>query len=113
MRIFLVIAAAALLISGCSTLEFPSVYRLSIEQGNIITQEMVDQLKPGMSRSQVQFIMGTPLLTDTFHEDRWDYLHTKLDGRGQRSQQRLTLFFHNGRLDHFTGDLLPTGAAQL
>lgn len=108
-RVLIFLAA---LLSGCSSLEFPGVYRLSIDQGNIITQEMVDQLKPGMSRNQVQFIMGTPLVEDTFHSDRWDYLYSLRDSDGHRTQQRLSIFFENDRLKSFSGDFLPSGAAE-
>lgn len=104
----ILILAVAVLFTGCSNLEFPGVYRLPIDQGNIITQEMVDQLKPGMSRSQVQFIMGTPLVADTFNADRWDYIYTFRDGDGNRTQQRLTIFFQNNRLEYFSGDVLPS-----
>ena len=107
----ILILAVAVLFTGCSNLEFPGVYRLSIDQGNIITQEMVDQLQPGMSRSQVQFIMGSPLIQDTFHQDRWDYIYTLRDGEGHTVQQRLTIFFRDGKLDHFSGNVLPSGAS--
>jgi len=62
-----------LALAGCS---FPGVYKIDIQQGNVVTQDMIDQLRPGMTRRQVRFIMGNPLLTDTFHADRWDYLYS-------------------------------------
>ena len=58
-------------LAGCS---FPGVYKVDIQQGNVVTQDMIDQLRPGMTRKQVRFIMGNPLITDTFHANRWDYL---------------------------------------
>jgi outer membrane protein assembly factor BamE len=58
-------------------------YRIDIRQGNYITQEMVAQLKPGMSRDQVRFILGTPLVADIFHADRWDYIYSFKPGRGE------------------------------
>ena len=62
-----------LLITGCSSM--PSVlYKIDVQQGNIITQEMVDKLKPGMSKSQVRFILGAALIDDVFHKDRWEYV---------------------------------------
>jgi outer membrane protein assembly factor BamE len=103
--------AFALLLSGCGTsspLHFPGVYRINIPQGNIITQEMVDQLRPGLSKNQVIFIMGTPLVRDTFHQDRWDYIYSFQPGGGERSQERLTIFFENNQLTHFTGDFQQT-----
>jgi outer membrane protein assembly factor BamE len=94
------------LLAACNStpLRFPGVYRLAIPQGNIITQDMVDQLRPGLSKRQVNFIMGTPLIKDTFDQDRWDYLYSFQPGGGERVQERLTLFFDNDSLTHFTGD---------
>ena len=74
--------------SGCS------VYRPTIQQGNILDPEQVDKLKPGMSKRQVIYVMGTPLLQDPFHKDRWDYVHTIKPGDGaEPTIQRLTLYF--------------------
>ncbi|HUH36808.1 MAG TPA: outer membrane protein assembly factor BamE [Spongiibacteraceae bacterium] len=99
----------AVAVSACSNLDFPGVYRLTIDQGNIITQEMVDQLQPGMSKSQVQFIMGTALVQDTFHADRWDYVYTIAPGGRDRQVQRLSLFFESDKLAHLSGDFVPSG----
>lgn len=100
-----------LVLAGCSNLEFPWVYRINVDQGNIITQEMVNKLKPGMTRSQVQFVMGSALLVDTFHDDRWDYLYTLLDGDGKRTEQRLTVFFEGDKLSALNGDFMPQADA--
>lgn len=102
--------AAALLTAGCSWFQFPGVYRLSIDQGNIITQEMVDQLEPGMTRRQVNFVLGTPLVTDSFHPNRWDYVHRVQRPDGEVERKRLTVFFENDQLSHFTGDYQPSDA---
>lgn len=113
MQKFLVITAltfTTLLLSACSSLEFPGVYKLTIEQGNIVTQEMVDQLKPGMSREQVEFIMGSPLIKDSFNRDRWDYLYSIERGDEPREQHRLSIFFEYDRLKSFTGDFVPSSA---
>ena len=57
---------------GCgSNIGFPGVYRINVEQGNVVTEEMVEQLRPGLNRRQVRYIMGTPLIEDAFHSDRW------------------------------------------
>ncbi len=94
------------LLGGCA---FPGVYRLDIPQGHIITQEMVDQLRPGLNKRQVTFILGTPLIRDTFDQDRWDYLYSYQPGGGERVQERLTVFFDdNGELTHFEGDFQQT-----
>lgn len=74
----LLAVAALLLLSACNnigSMDFPGVYKISIPQGNIITQEMVDQLRPGMTKRQVIFVMGTPLIRDPYHQDRWDYVY--------------------------------------
>jgi len=105
MRKLLISMAAVAILSGCS---FPGVHKIDIPQGNIVTQEMIDQLRPGMSRSQVRFIMGTPLLLDTFNRDRWDYLYSYQDGDEPREQERISLFFKDDRLTRFSGDFRPT-----
>ena len=106
------ILLAILALPGCSNIEFPWVYRINIDQGNIITQDMVDQLKPGMSKSQVQFVMGSALIADTFHEDRWDYLYSIQNSEGERKQHRLSVFFQNDKLVSLNGDFLPGGQPQ-
>jgi outer membrane protein assembly factor BamE len=111
-RMGVALLSALLLLSanGCSNLEFPWVYRLKIDQGNIITQEMVDQLKPGMSRDQVKFVMGSPLIVDPFHQDRWDYVYTLRDAKGKSTRQGLTVLFANDTLSGLSGDFMPHGA---
>ncbi|MGY8786251.1 MAG: outer membrane protein assembly factor BamE [Pseudomonadales bacterium] len=89
-------------------MDFPGVYKISIPQGNIITQEMVDQLRPGMTKRQVIFVMGTPLVRDPFHQDRWDYVYNFQPGGGVRGQERLSVFFVEDALINFTGDFTPT-----
>lgn len=99
-------AILAVIITGCT--EFPGVYKIDIPQGNLVTQEMVDQLRPGMTPAQVRYIMGTPLVNDSFSENRWDYIYTIKDGDDQRYRERLTLFFRDGKLQRLTGDFQPT-----
>ncbi|MBB6341624.1 outer membrane protein assembly factor BamE [Pseudomonas fluvialis] len=91
-------------LAGCS---FPGVYKIDIQQGNVVTQDMIDQLKPGMTRRQVRFIMGNPLITDTFHANRWDYLYSIQPGGGQRQQERVSLIFNNDQLAGLSGDFMP------
>src|SRR5690606_12000822 len=97
-------------LAGCSVprLQFPGVYKIDIQQGNIITQEMIDQLRPGMTKRQVIFVMGTPLVRDPFDQDRWDYVYSYQPGGGVRGQERVTMYFENDMLTHFTGDFKPT-----
>ncbi len=89
------------------SLQFPGVYKIDIQQGNIITQEMVDQLRPGMTKRQVTFVMGTPLVRDPFNQDRWDYVYSYQPGGGVRGQERITMYFENDLLVNFTGDFRP------
>ena len=91
-------------LAGCS---FPGVYKIDIQQGNVVTQDMIDQLKPGMTRRQVRFIMGNPLITDTFHANRWDYLYSIQPGGGQRQQERVSLVFDGDQLAGLSGDFMP------
>lgn len=101
--IALLLVTAPLL--ACSTLEFPGVYRLQIEQGNIVTDEMVKQLEPGMSPSQVEFILGTPLIRDSFSPNRWDYLHVIHKPDNTVERERLTVFFEDGALSHYESNI--------
>ena len=103
-RSFTLASLLAVLV-GCS---FPGVHKIDIQQGNVITQDMVDQLRPGMTTRQVRFIMGTPLITDTFHSNRWDYLYSIQTGGGIRQQERISLIFDdNQELLGLAGDFLP------
>ena len=98
---------AVLLVAGCSIENIPGVYRIDIQQGNVVTQEMIDQLEPGMDRRKVRFILGTPLLRDTFNEDRWDYFYSYQRGGGKRVQRRVSVYFENERLAKIEGDVRP------
>src|SRR5690606_13412113 len=92
-----------LLLPGCTYLPtFP--YKIDIQQGNVVTEEMVARLKPGMSRSQVRFAFGTPLIMDVFHSDRWDYIYRLAPSGNLAEEQQLTVFFGNDRLTHLRGN---------
>ncbi|WP_235185834.1 outer membrane protein assembly factor BamE [Methylomarinum vadi] len=96
--------------AGCSTVlnNLPGVYSLDIQQGNIVNQEMVDQLRPNMTKRQVLYIMGSPMLIDVFHQKRWDYLYSEQPGGGARVQKRLSLFFDDDKLIGVQGDFRPS-----
>jgi outer membrane protein assembly factor BamE len=85
-----------------------SPYRMTIQQGNFVSQEMVSQLKEGMTREQVRFLLGTALLTDMFHEDRWDYPFRILKTNGELVTSRVTVYFKNNTVARFEGGNLPT-----
>lgn len=110
MKKYLLALLFSLSFSGCSTLleNLPGVYKIDIEQGNIVTQEMVDQLRPNMNKRQVLYIMGSPMLQDPFHKNRWDYIFSKQPGNEARVQKRLTLFFKNEKLSGLQGDFRPS-----
>ena len=103
-----VLAAFCALLAGCSVPRIPGVtpYKIDIQQGNFVTQEMVAQVKPGMTKEQVRVVLGTPLLADIFHADRWDYLYWHEDQAGKREQRRLTVFFEDGKLTRLDGDIV-------
>lgn len=86
-------------------------YRIDVRQGNMVTQEMAAQLKPGLTKDQVRFILGTPLLTDVFHADRWDYVYRLQPGDGEVQQRRLVVFFTDGKLTRVGGDVVGEAAA--
>ena len=85
--------------------ELPIGYRLNIQQGNVLKQEMLAQLQPGMEKKKVLFIMGTPSIQDTFHRNRWDYLYTFQRGRDAPKQRRVTLYFDGDKLARVEGDV--------
>jgi len=91
-------------LSGCSGIGFPGVYLINIDQGNIVEQDMVDQLKPDMTRRQVRFLLGTPIVEDTFNNDRWDYIRVVRRGNDNLLRRRLTVVFENDVLVDVEGD---------
>ncbi|WAR45888.1 outer membrane protein assembly factor BamE [Methylomonas rapida] len=105
--VFLLAVAA---LPACETImsNLPGVYTIDIEQGNMVDQAMVDQLRPNMTKRQVLYIMGSPMLTDTFHEQRWDYLYSKQPGGEARVQKRVSLYFNGDNLVGVQGDFRPS-----
>lgn len=100
------LALLPLALTACGWL---SPYRIDIQQGNVVEASQVTQLRKGLTRDQVRFLLGTPLITDSFHKDRWDYVYW-LDRRstGELTRARATLFFSaDGRLDHWTTEVPP------
>ncbi len=95
---------ASLALSACSG-KFPGVYRVPIQQGNVITVAMLQKLELGMDKRKVSFILGTPLVMDAFHLDRWDYYYSYEPGSGAREEQRASLYFEDGRLARIDADI--------
>lgn len=105
-----------MLLGACSRI--PGIiteYRIDVQQGNVLTQEMVSQLRPGLSREQVRFILGTPMLTDLFHGERWEYVFRLQEGKsGAVTRRRLAVFFDaTGQLTHIAGDAVAGDVAEL
>ncbi len=108
----LLICSLLLMAASCSLsrISIPRVFKITIQQGNLISQEMIDQLKPGMTRTQVAFVMGEPVARNTFNEDRWDYIYTVVVPGVYSDEKRMSLYFENEVLAYFTGDFAPTGS---
>ena len=114
MRRLLAAVGIALIAASCKQVPMlPGLepYRMEIQQGNVVTQEMVAKLKPGMTRQQVRFVMGTPPITDAFHQDRWDYVYYLNKGGRVVEHRRLVLLFKGDTLDRIEGDVVPMAAA--
>jgi len=101
------IAACTIFLAGCNYNSY--VYRIDVPQGNLITKEMAEQLHVGMSRSQVQFLLGEPLVKSDFHLNRWDYVYYFNPRRGNIELRKLTVFFNDdARVEKIEQDQLPT-----
>jgi outer membrane protein assembly factor BamE len=111
----LLAASLAVLVAACSSApRIPGItpYKMDVQQGNFVSQEMVAQLRPGMSREQVRFILGTPLVADIFHADRWDYVYWREAPNGKREERRVALFFSaDNKLERIAGDVVASSAA--
>jgi len=98
-----------LALAGCSSLNPANwgSYHMDVQQGNLVTQDAVAQLKLGMSRSQVRFLLGSPLLSDPFHTDRWDYKYQMFKNDIRVDDKLLTLTFKDDKLAKIEGDAMP------
>lgn len=110
------ILAMPFLLGACSSL--PDLvakvnpFKIDVRQGNYVSQDMVAQLKPGQTKDQVRFILGTPLIVDVFHADRWDYVYYFKPGRGELEQRKMTVFFQDNRLVRVAGDVVAGEAVE-
>ena len=114
MRQALFAALFVSVLAGCGAPRIPGItpYKPDIQQGNYLSQETIAQVKPGMSREQVRFLLGTPLITPIFHADRWDYVYWLEDQRGKRSERRIALFFVDNKLERIQGDVASPAAGR-
>jgi len=107
-KLLIIIASfACLWLSACSITDWRIVHRIDVQQGNVIDQKTLDQLQPGMTRRQVQFLIGSPMVADVFHQDRWDYIYRLQPGHGKVEEQHVTLFFDNDVLARISGTMHP------
>jgi len=112
--LIIVTCFASLGLAACARTGF--VHKIDIQQGNVVTREQVSRLESGMTRRQVRFIMGSPMVADVFHQDRWDYIYRYQPGYGAIDEDRVTLHFNEDALDHIVGTIRPvelTEAAEL
>jgi len=98
------IVILTLSMAGCSQFRFPGVFKIDIGQGNIVEAKAVEQLRIGMSKRQVQFVLGSPLLQDVFHPNRWDYFYSLKKGKKSTKSKHLVVFFEENKLVRTEGD---------
>ena len=104
----LLVAVSCALVAACSWKPgFINEYKIDIQQGNVLTQEMVAQLKPGQTKDQVRFVLGTPMVADIFHQQRWDYVYSYRSGQtGKTEARKFAVFFDaESRLERVDGDV--------
>ena len=98
-----ILASLCTLLSGC----FIKPYKFNLYQGNVISPDKVAQIQPGMSREQVRYLIGTPMLKDVFENERWDYIYLDRRGYGPETRLHLAIFFDEGQVVQVTRDPLP------
>jgi outer membrane protein assembly factor BamE len=97
------LVVSCLLASGCG----PFVYKIDVQQGNYVTQDVVAKMKAGMTKAEVRQLLGTPLLNDVFHNDRWDYYYSSVKGRKADDRKRFTVLFKDDKVVSFAGQAQP------
>ena len=110
--LIILITGASLVLAACSSISVPGAHKIDIQQGNVITQDMVNKLKPGMDKNQVRFVLGTPPIVDVFHQERWDYVYSLQRGSKAREQRHIALFFKDDKLVRMEGDIVPSAGAH-
>ena len=101
-------AAAGLVLTACNP-----IYTLDIQQGNLFSKNLVDSLKPGMTKRQVTLVMGSPSIVNAFNPNRWDYISTLRKGNGRMEQKDLTLYFDGDALSRIEGDYFAENPQEL
>lgn len=108
----LIILLSVLALSACSSdggVRIPGLYRIDVQQGNVIDQVMIDRLRPGMDKHQVQFILGTPAIADPFHANQWVYFYSMSESGDTRQQRQVRIHFKDEKLAWIDGDVVSTG----
>jgi outer membrane protein assembly factor BamE len=111
MTTFFRTAAAALCVTAVAACS--PIYKLDIQQGNLFNKNLVDSLKPGMSKRQVTLVMGSPSIVSPFDQNRWDYVSTLRKGNGRMATKDLTLYFENDALAKIEGDYFAEDPVEL
>lgn len=114
-KTLIALVSAAVLLAACSfdaLTDRVNPYRIDVRQGNYVDQSMVAQLRRGMTRDQVRFVLGTPLIVDVFRDDRWDYVYLFQPGRGRPEQRVISVFFVDDLLDRVAGDVVAGDGDQ-
>lgn len=109
--------AGLIFVQGCvggnsTRWNLPLLYELEIQQGNVVSQSMLDKLKVGMEKEKVRFIMGTPMIIDPFHSDRWEYIFIYDGGTRVRERRYITLHFEEDKLVSVSGDVKANSSAS-
>ncbi|MEO0442534.1 MAG: outer membrane protein assembly factor BamE [Pseudomonadota bacterium] len=97
----------SLLLSGCLSI-FPGVYRIDIPQGNLVDESKLAEVETGMEPRQVRYLLGTPLVTDTFDQNRWDYFYSLRNGNKVDVVHHVSIIFEQGRVVEIKDQLKPT-----
>lgn len=105
------LCAVSVALAACSPPKLINEYKIDVQQGNALTQDQVAQLRPGLTKDQVRYVLGTPLLSDAFHADRWDYVYRMQKGGAKEvDARRLTVYFQDGKLARVAGDVVAKNA---
>ncbi len=106
LRLKLLVVVLPLLLAGC----FLVPHKIAVNQGNLVDQAMIDKLKPGMTRSQVRFVLGTPLVQDALHPDRWDYVYMAGKAGDVKRERRVAVLFEGDKLVQIESESRPPEA---
>jgi outer membrane protein assembly factor BamE (lipoprotein component of BamABCDE complex) len=101
------LVAAVVAVAGCAWVPTWGVYKIDVNQGNFVTQDVVEKLRVGQTKSQVRLLLGTPLVADAFHANRWDYVYRFESAGRLRDDHRLTVEFQDDKVTRWSNDELP------